>query len=100
MVIRYSAPRQTHEARLERAVTAISYNEETVVDYTIIPVDWHILGHLSTGQLTKSTILCGQCGRVGVLATSDSQHLIVHRGRVDGDVLHAIDYCEWSITVH
>lgn len=70
------------------------------MDYTTVPDGWQIIGRLSTGHLTKSTIHCKRCGRVGVLATSNSEHLIVHRGLVSYDTLHPTDYCEISITVH
>jgi hypothetical protein len=70
------------------------------MDYTLVPDGWQIIGRLSTGHMTKSTIHCRRCGRVGVLATSISGHLIVHRGRVSYDTLHPIDYCEISIEVH
>lgn len=83
-----------------RTASTISQDDESWQDYTTIPVGWQIVGQLSTGHLTKSTIHCGTCGRVGVLATSVSHHLIVHRGRIRDDLLHAVDYCELPITVH
>lgn len=70
------------------------------MDYTTLPDGWQIIGRLTTGHVPKSTIRCRKCGQVGVLATSNSWHLIVHRGLVSHDNLHPIDYCELSIAVH
>lgn len=70
------------------------------IDYTRVTDGWQIIGRLSTGHVTKSTTCCRKCGRVGVLATSNSGHLIVHRGLVSNDTLQPIDYCELAITVY
>lgn len=70
------------------------------MDYTTVPDGWQIVGHLSTGQVTKSTIHCRKCGRVGVLATSNTECLIVHCGLVTNNSLRPVDYCKLSITVH
>ena len=70
------------------------------IDYTRVTDGWQIIGRLSTGHVTKSTTSCRECGRVGVLATSNSGHLIVHRGFVTNDTLKPIDYCELATTVY
>ena len=67
--------------------------DNQAMDYTRVPDGWQIIGRLSTGHVTKSTIYCRECGRVGLLATSNSGHLIVHRGLVTYATLHPIDYC-------
>ena len=74
--------------------------EAHAMDYTIFADGWQIIGRLSTGHVTKSTVQCRNCGRVGVLATSNEGHLIVHSGLITYETLNPIDYCELSITVH
>jgi hypothetical protein len=73
---------------------------QTVMDYTTVPVGLRIEGRIWTGQATTVTDLCPKCGRIGV--TSVLQHdrrITVHRGRVTGDRLAGIDYCELLISV-
>jgi hypothetical protein len=101
MINRHVFPRQTHATALLRRMTPTFFqNDESLLDYTKVPVGWQIVGRLSTGQATKSTIHCETCGRVGVLASSTSRELVVHRGRVRDDVLYAVDHCELLVTVH
>jgi hypothetical protein len=85
----------------ERSAGSIVFTRDAEsMDYTTVPEGWQIVGQLSTGHLTKSTIRCRKCGRLGVLATSNSGRLIVHRGLVSHENLHPTDYCELSIAVH
>ena len=77
-----------------RIVPVVSPEDRELMDYSTVPVGWRILGHLTSGHVTKSTVRCGKCGRVGLLATKDEERLIVHRGRVSNNTLFAIDYCE------
>lgn len=69
---------------------------QSIMDYTAVPVGLCIKGHLSTGQSTTFTERCPKCGRIGVVsATQDDKRIMVHRGRVTGDMLEGIDYCEF-----
>jgi hypothetical protein len=100
MLTRYSFPRQTHPSALQRMIPTVFHNDESLLDYTTVRIGWQIVGRLSTGHVTKATVHCGICGRVGVLASSSSHHLVVHRGRISDDVLYPADLCELSVTVH
>lgn len=97
MLTKKSFTRETHASVPERRADSKDAN---LLDYTTLPDGWQIIGHLTTGHVAKSTIRCQTCGQVGVLATSNSGHLIVHVGLVSHDTLHPIDYCELSITVN
>jgi hypothetical protein len=74
-------------------------NPQSMMDYTTVPVGLCIKGHIWTGQSTTFTALCPKCGRNGVIsAMQDDKRIIVHRGRVTGDMLEGIDYCEVLIS--
>jgi hypothetical protein len=65
-----------------------------IIDYTSVPVGLVIQGHLWTGQEASSTAMCPKCGRIGVISSGASAHqIIVHSGRIDGDMLIGTDYC-------
>ena len=68
---------------------------QEVVDYTNAPVDLIIKGRLWTGQPTSATATCPKCGRIGVTsARLGHRRIVVHTGRVDGNTLVGIDYCD------
>lgn len=68
---------------------------QNIMDYTIVPVGLCIKGKMWTGQTTTFTERCPKCGRIGVAsATQNDKRVMVHRGRVAGDMLEGIDYCE------
>lgn len=68
---------------------------QQMMDYTTVPAGLRVDGHLSTGQLTEWTATCPKCGRIGVITSQgSSQKIIVHTGRVNGQTLAGIDYCE------
>src|ERR1044071_1155478 len=69
-----------------------------IMDYTTVPVGLCIKGKMWTGQVTTFTERCPKCGRIGVVSASQSdKRIMVHRGRVTGDTLQGIDYCELTI---
>lgn len=78
----------------------MSRANEVLMDYTAVPLGWQIQGILSTGHVTKSTIDCATCGRVGLLAIRNGERLIVHSGHAKDKTLHAVDYCQGVITQH
>jgi hypothetical protein len=68
---------------------------QNIMDYTTVPGGLCIKGKLWTGQATTFTERCPKCGRNGVVSvTQNDKRVMVHRGRVAGDVLEGIDYCE------
>jgi hypothetical protein len=68
------------------------------IDYTTVPAGLCIKGKMWTGQATTFTERCPKCGRNGVVsATQNDKRIMVHRGRVTGDMLEGIDYCELMI---
>lgn len=73
-----------------------------IMDYTSVPVGLVIEGHLWTGQEASSTATCPKCGRIGVISSKASaQQIIVHSGRIDGDMLVGTDYCNLELdTTH
>ena len=71
---------------------------QSIMDYTTVPVGLCIKGQMWTGQATTFTERCPKCGRIGVVsAAQDDKRITVHRGRVTGDMLEGIDYCEFVI---
>ena len=69
---------------------------QSVMDYTTVPVGLRIQGHIWTGQATTFTAVCPNCGRIGVVSVMQAhKRIIVQRGRVIGDRLEGIDYCEF-----
>jgi len=73
-------------------------NTQPIIDYTAVPAGWLIKGYLWTGQSTVSTTTCSKCGRVGVIgAQRKGKQIIVHSGRIDGERLRGIDYCEIAV---
>jgi hypothetical protein len=70
------------------------------MDYTTVPVGLRIEGRIWTGQATTVTAPSPKCGRIGVVSVvQDNKRADVHRGRVTGDRLAGIDYCELLISV-
>ncbi len=68
---------------------------QQMMNYTTAPVGLRVEGQLWTGQLTEWTTTCPKCGRVGLISSQKvSQQIIVHTGRVNGQTLAGIDYCE------
>ena len=71
---------------------------QSIMDYTTVPVGLYIKGRMWTGQATTFTERCPKCGRIGVVsAAQNDKRIMVHRGRVTGDMLEGIDYCELTI---
>ena len=71
---------------------------QSIMDYTTVPVGLCVKGHIWTGQATTFTERCPKCGRIGVVSTmQNDKRIMVHRGRVIGDTLEGIDYCEFTI---
>ena len=69
---------------------------QSIMDYTTVHGGLCIKGKMWTGQVTTFTERCPKCGRIGVgSATQNDKRIIVHRGRVAGDMLEGIDYCEF-----
>ena len=68
-------------------------NTQELMDYTTVPADIIIEGHLWTGQSTASTVTCPKCGRIGVTSRGNNSRVVVHSGRIDGKTLVGIDYC-------
>ena len=68
-------------------------NTQELMDYTTVPADEIVEGHLWTGQSTASTVTCPKCGRIGVTSRGNNHKVIVHSGRIDGNTLVGIDYC-------
>jgi len=72
---------------------------QSIMDYTTVPVGLCIKGKMWTGQATTFTERCTKCGRIGVVSvTQNDKRVIVHRGRVAGDMLEGIDYCEFAVS--
>jgi hypothetical protein len=67
------------------------------MDYTTVPADVIVEGDLWTGQSTASTAICPKCGRVGLSSRGKSRKVIVHSGRIEGDTLVGIDYCDLGL---
>ena len=63
------------------------------MDYTAVPTDVIVEGHLWTGQSTASTAICPKCGRVGLTSRGNSRRIIVHSGPIEGKTLVGVDYC-------
>jgi hypothetical protein len=68
-------------------------NTQELMDYTAVPTDVIVEGHLWTGQSTASTAICPKCGRIGLASRGKSRKVIVHSGRIEGNTLVGIDYC-------
>ncbi len=68
-------------------------NAQELMDYTTVPTDVMVEGHLWTGQSTSSTAICPKCGRVGLRSRGDSRRIIIHSGRIEGKTLVGVDYC-------
>ena len=69
------------------------------IDYTTVPAGLCIKGKMWTGDATTFTERCPKCGRIGVVSTTQNdKRIMVHRGRVTGDMLGGIDYCELMIS--
>ena len=68
-------------------------NTQELMDYTAVPTDVIVEGHLWTGQSTSSTAICPKCGRIGLTSRGNSSRIIVHSGRIEGKTLVGIDYC-------
>lgn len=72
---------------------------QSVMDYTAVPVGLCIKGKMWTGQVTTFTERCPKCGRIGVVSTAQNdKRIMVHRGRVAGDMLEGIDYSEFMLS--
>lgn len=68
---------------------------QVIMDYTTVPIGCWIVGKLWTGQPTRSTATCPSCGRIGVISAFEyGKRVMVHTGRVTGNTLVGIDYCE------
>ena len=63
------------------------------MDYTAVPTDVIVEGHLWTGQSAASTAICPKCGRIGLTSRGNSRRIIVHSGRIEGKTLVGVDYC-------
>ena len=73
---------------------------QSIMDYTEVPVGLRVEGRIWKGLAATVTALCPKCGRIGVVSgTQDDKRIAVHRGRVTGDWLVGIDYCEFLISV-
>jgi hypothetical protein len=73
---------------------------QSIVHYTTVPVGLRVEGRIWTGHATTVTALCPKCGRIGVVSVrQDDYRITVHRGRVTGNWLVGIDYCEFLISV-
>ena len=73
---------------------------QSIVDYTTLPAGLRIEGQIWTGQATTVTALCSKCGRIGVASVlQDQKRITVHRGRVNGNRLEGIDYCELAVSI-
>jgi len=67
---------------------------QEIMDYTTVPVGLVIEGKLWTGHRTSSTATCPECGRNGVMSTwMKRRQIIVHCGRIEGNTLVGIDFC-------
>ena len=74
---------------------------QSTIDYSTVPAGLCIGGQMWTGQATTFTELCPKCSRVGLVSASlNDTRIMVHRGRVIGDTLEGIDYCELSISTY
>jgi hypothetical protein len=72
---------------------------QSIMDYSTVPVGLCIKGKMWTGQATTFTERCPTCGRIGLVSvTQNDKRIMVHRGRVTGDMLEGIDYCEFMIS--
>jgi hypothetical protein len=72
---------------------------QSIMDYTTVPAGLRIEGQIWTGQATTLTAICPKCGRIGVVSVArDGKRTTVHRGRVTGNKLEGIDYCELLIS--
>ena len=75
-------------------------NTQCIMNYTTVPAGLCIRGEMWTGQATTFTDLCPKCGRIGVASVvQNDKRIMVHRGRVTGNTLEGIDYCELLISV-
>jgi hypothetical protein len=67
-----------------------------IIDYTLVPAGLCIRGEIWTGQETTFTAPCPKCGRTGVASDlQDDKQIIIHHGRIVGDRLEGVDYCEF-----
>jgi hypothetical protein len=77
-----------------------SSSTQSIMDYTTVPVGLRIEGLIWTGQATTVTAICPKCGRIGVFSIiHNNKRITVHSGRITGDRLVGIDYCELVISV-
>jgi hypothetical protein len=91
-------PPHTSSAKSE-AISMQWSSTQSIMDYTTVPVGLRIEGQIWTGQATTVTALCPKCGRIGVVSVmQDDKRITVHKGRVTGDRLVGIDYCELLIS--
>ena len=78
----------------------MQWSTQSIMDYTTVPVGLRVEGRIWTGHATTVTALCPKCGRIGVVSVrQDDYRITVHRGRVTGNWLVGIDYCEFLISV-
>ena len=66
---------------------------QKLMDYTAVPTGVIVEGYLWTGQSTASTAICPKCGRIGLTSRGKIRKVIVHSGRIEGNMLVGIDYC-------
>jgi len=71
------------------------------INYSRVPAGLCISGQMWTGQAATFTEVCPKCRRVGLVSTIlNDKRVMVHRGRIIGNALEGIDYCELSIPTH
>ena len=100
MVDRSTEVFAVESVRTPETPSVTSLSSDSLMDYTTVPVGWQIQGSLSTGHVTKATVLCPHCAQVGLLAIKNGKSIIVHRGRASDKTLHAVEYCDSTLTPH